>query len=194
MQPELRSVLIVSKKPKMTEFIRSAIPKDKFHPVRTVTSAAEARRILVSSEVDIVIIDTPLSDEFGTSLAKDIAPKCAAAVIVKPDFVEKTAYTLEPLGVVTLPSVLYKSVLYQTVMLLSSSISRMKKLRDHSNELRQRLSEVKAITKAKMLLMTERGMTEEQAHRYIEKTAMDSSKKKIEVAKAIIEELSDDDD
>lgn len=186
----MRSVLIVSKKTKMVEFIRSAMPPDRFYPVHVVSSAAEARRTLLKVPIDIVIIDTPLSDEFGTKLAQDVSKQCAAAIIVKPELVERAAYKLEPFGVVTLPGTLYRSVMYQTLIVLSSTITKTQQLRESSEKLKFKLREVRAVTKAKALLISEKGMTEEQAHKYIEKTSMDKGQKKSETAGEIISELS----
>ena len=190
MQAEPRSVLIVSKSQKMVDFIKAVMPQDRFFPIHVLSSAAEARRILLNTPIDIVVIHTPLSDEFGTKLAQDVSKECATAVIVKPELLERAAYKLEPYGVVTLPSTLYKSVLSQTVMLLSSSVVKMNKLKESSEQLKGKLREIKAVTKAKALLISERDMTEEQAHRYIEKAAMDSGRKKMDIAKAIIRDIT----
>lgn len=190
MQNEPRSVIILSKSSKMVEFIKSAMPQERFSPVRVLSSANDARRTLLNTNVDIVIIHTPLTDEFGTRFAQDISQEYATAVIVKPELLEKVSYKLEPHGVVTLPSTLYKSVFYQTLTLLSSSVVKMNKLKADSKKLRDKLHEVRTVTKAKSLLISEKDMTEEQAHRYIEKTAMDSGQRKIDVAKAIIRDIT----
>ncbi|MBQ1546113.1 MAG: ANTAR domain-containing protein [Clostridia bacterium] len=193
MEKTPRSVMIVSKREKMVDFIKSAMPPERFAPVYTVSSAASARRTILGKAVDIVVIDTPLSDEFGTRLAADVSRECAAAIIVKPELVERTAYKLEPFGVVTLPGTLYKSVLYQTLMLLSSSVTKVTRLRESTESLNLKLREIKKVTKAKAFLISEKGMTEEQAHRYIEKTAMDRAVKKSEIADEIIREFCGDD-
>ena len=56
----------------------------------------------------------------------------------------------------------------------------METLRKESETLKSKLREMKTLSKAKSLLISEKGMTEEQAHRYIEKSAMDGSMKKLE--------------
>ena len=140
-----------------------------------------------------MIINTPLSDEFGTKLAEDLSRECAVALIVSPELTERVTNKLEPYGVVTLPSKFYKTVFSQTLTLLASSVTKMSVLRKESETLKSKLREIKAMTKAKALLISEKGMTEEQAHRYIEKLAMDTSRKKIEVVRSIIEDLSNED-
>ena len=128
MQAKQHSIMIVSRNPKMIEFLKSAMPPDRFHPILVVTNAGEARRIILRSPYDIILIDTPLPDEFGTKLALDLSDECAVAVIVKPELIDRASYKLEKYGIVTLPRTLYKSVLYQTLILLGISVSKRKQL------------------------------------------------------------------
>lgn len=186
------SVMIISQNVKMVDFIKSAMPPDKFFPVHVVTNASQARRKLLSSPVDIVVIMTPLPDEFGTKLAQDLSSEYAVAIIVKPELLERAAYKLEPFGIVTLPSTLYKTVLYQSLMLLGASVTKMKRLSRERDKLKAKLGEVRLVIRAKSLLISERFMTEDEAHRYIEKAAMDSGRKKGEIAAEIIKELSNE--
>ena len=53
--------------------------------------------------------------------------------------------------------------------------------------LRKNLSEIRIITSAKIYLMQTRQMTEEEAHYYLEKEAMDRSLSKREVAEEILQ-------
>lgn len=187
------SVMIVSQSAKMTDFIRSTIPQNKFYPIIVEDNAAQARRTLRRIPCDIVIIDTPLPDEFGTRLALDCSKNHAAAIIVKPELIERTVYKVEPYGVVTLSKMLHRSILYQTVMLLASSVKKRNRLLNDNEELKEKLRELKLLTKAKGLLITKKGMTEEQAHRYIEREAMNNGLKKSDAVKIIIEKFSEED-
>lgn len=193
MQIDQRSLMIVSKAGKMLDYINSSLPPEKFSSVYVVSSAVQARQTELRTPVDIVIINTPLPDEFGTKLAQDLSVECAVAIIVNPELAERVTNKLEPFGIVTLPSKFYKTVFFQTISLLASSVTKMETLRKESETLKSKLREMKTMSKAKSLLISEKGMTEEQAHRYIEKSAMDGSMKKLEIARLIIEELSDDD-
>ena len=189
-QEECCCVMIVSTNNKVIDFIKTFLPQNKFYPVIVSANAAEARRTLRRTPIDIVIIDTPLPDEFGTKLAEDMSKECAVAVIVKPELVERTVYKLEPHGVITLSKMLQRSIFQQTLLILASSVSKMKKLWRDNSELKLKLRDLKLITYAKSSLITEKGMTEDEAHRYIEKTAMDKGMKKSDAVKIIIDELS----
>lgn len=54
--------------------------------------------------VDVVVINTPLADDFGTQLAMDLSEKnMGVLVFVKKDVYDPVSYKLEEYGIVTLP-------------------------------------------------------------------------------------------
>ena len=63
---------------------------------------------------------------------------------------------------------------------------RMQTMQAQTDQLRSQLQDLKRIQKAKGLLMRQLGMTEQDAHRWIEKAAMDRCVKKREIAETII--------
>ncbi|MBQ3968984.1 MAG: response regulator receiver protein, partial [Clostridia bacterium] len=91
---DLQSVLIVSKTDKPIEFIKEVLPKNDFYPILSAANAGEAKRALINSDVDIVIINTPLGDDFGMRLAIDIVTERKAGVLllVKTELYEEVSY------------------------------------------------------------------------------------------------------
>ena len=63
------SVLVVSASAKFNESVRSLLPERFYWPVMVLADAAGARRELLENSYDLVVINTPLPDEFGTRLA-----------------------------------------------------------------------------------------------------------------------------
>lgn len=189
MQNASQSVLIVSSTTKPIEYIKEVLPKNDFSPVLTASSAGEAKRILLRTAADIVIINAPLSDDFGMHLAVDIVTSGGSGVLmlVKPELYEEISYKMEQYGVLTLTKALNKATLYQTVKLLSATSHKLRRLEESTLKLERRLTEMKAVNKAKGFLIEFENMSEEEAHKYIEKTAMDRCIKKLDVAKEIIE-------
>jgi len=188
----LQSVLIVSATAKPVEFIKSVLPKGEFSLVLTSASAGEAKRILLRTTVDIVIINAPLGDDNGMNLAADIVTDTGSGVLilVKPELYEEVSYKMEQYGILTLTKALNKQTLYQTIKLLSATSNKMKKLEESTAKLEKRLKEMKTINRAKGYLIEIENMSEEEAHRFIEKTAMDECVKKIEIAEKIIEKYN----
>lgn len=69
---------------------------------------------------------------------------------------------------------------------LLSECVRLRSVHVRTNTLQQKLYDTRLVNRAKLLLMSRLQMSEEQAHRYIEKTAMDSGENRRDVALSII--------
>ena len=64
--------------------------------------------------------------------------------------------------------------------------ARLRALCTETVSLKRKLDDTRIVTRAKLLLMSRLKMSEAEAHRYIEKTAMDTGSKRREVADSII--------
>lgn len=78
------------------------------------------------------------------------------------------------------------AVLTQTVRNLLLLRKSMQSMQDRTAQLQTQLADLKRIQKAKALLMRQFGMSEAEAHRWIEKAAMDRCVKKREIAETVI--------
>ncbi|MBQ7166062.1 MAG: ANTAR domain-containing protein, partial [Treponema sp.] len=67
--------------------------------------------------------------------------------------------------------------------------SKFEQLTYKTVQLRNKLEEIRIVNRAKMLLISHKGMSEEEAHRHIEQTAMNRCQKRIQVAREIVSEL-----
>ena len=65
------SVLVVSAAQKFNEAFAEMLPGSEYYPVRFVGNIAAARREMVNKTYDLVIINAPLPDDFGTRFAID---------------------------------------------------------------------------------------------------------------------------
>ena len=63
----------------------------------------------------------------------------------------------------------------------------MLRIEKENAELKTMVEDLKLIDRAKLLLVTCLNMTESQAHRYLEKRAMDLRVSRVEVAKQVIQ-------
>ena len=187
-QEQSASVMIVSTTDKALGFFQKILPKDQFYPLTWVHSAGEAQRELVNKSVDIVVINAPLKDEMGTELAIELAQNnsCGVMMMVKNDVYEQVSYKVEEYGVLTLPRPCTAQQAFQTMKLLLATKQRLKALEQKTASLEERMKEIRLVNRAKGLLMDNLKFTEQEAHRYIEKAAMDNCKKKSEIAQNII--------
>jgi len=187
---EERSVLIVSGSDKVYEYIVDLLPQKEFYPISRASSAGEARRILVSQVYDLLIINTPLPDDFGIELALDYtdSPICIM-MMVKEEIYQEVMYQVEDSGVVVISKPSNKTNIYNTIRLLSAVSSKLKKMEKRNRTLEEKMADIRLINHAKWLLIDNKKVSEEEAHHMIEHLAMDRRISKREAAKEIIDDL-----
>ena len=77
-------VLIVGANDKTFALLSQLLQSGSYEmPLRSGT-AGEARRMLLETSADIVIINAPLRDEFGTQLAQNLADDNLAVILLVP--------------------------------------------------------------------------------------------------------------
>lgn len=182
----MEKILIVSSSKKSVASLSSFIGYSS--KVTSADNGGEARRLLSSREFDIVIINTPLSDEFGHELAiwSSEASFSGILMLVKSDNAEAISEKVSEHGIFVLGKPLSRQLLLSTIRLIRAYRNRMIHLQNKSKMLMTQLDNLKIVNRAKLLLMEQLKMTEAQAHSYIEKQAMDLRVSKREIAEGIL--------
>ncbi len=182
------SVLIVSSSEKFNTAVMGLLPENEFNPVISVKTADEARRLLINREIDITIINTPLKDGFGTKLAQDIAEDFRRGVLlfVKSELYEEVTDKLIDYGVFTLSKPTSAPVIHQILKNMYAMQERLKRMEKKNATLEEKMDEIRTVNHAKWILIQNMKLTESEAHRLIEKQAMDTRRSKREIAEGII--------
>lgn len=182
-----KTALIVSSADKSADLIQKLLKDTDIKDTDVCTCGADARRLLLTKQFDIVIINAPLRDEFGEELAiHAISSSCGAMVIVKSDMLESVSMRVEDYGVLTLAKPFSQFGFYQAVKMVLSMQSRLYAYEEENKKLKSKIEELRIVSRAKCLLVEYLCMSEQQAHRYIEKQAMDMRMSKVSVAKGIL--------
>lgn len=181
--------LLASGNEKATTMLVSLL-KETF-PACTVVVAktsSEAKRAFSGSDFDGVLINCPLSDEFGTELAEIVTSGSTAScvMIVKNENADLISDKVENFGVMVIPKPLSKHDFYRSMRFVNASRKRMLGIQTENIKLRKKLEEIRTINRAKCALIQYLSFSEQQAHRYLEKQAMDQRCSKLEVANKII--------
>ena len=151
-------------------------------------SGSEARRAATSTDFDLVVINSPLTDEYGTDLAQMICTdtNSGCIVIVKSGNGDAVWEHLMDYGALVMERPLSRQAFSHTLKFAEASRRRMLGLQTENLKLAKKLEEIRMINRAKFALMQYLGFTEQQAHRYLEKQAMDMRCTKLEIAKKVI--------
>jgi len=186
------SVLIVSAAEKINEALSSLLPEARYGPVKTVSSVSAAERLFAERNFDFVIINSPLPDDAGIRFAIDTLESKGTVTLllvrteVYNDIFEKVA----PHGVFTLSKPVNRPMLVMALDWMASMRERMRRMEKKTLSVEEKMEEIRAVNRAKWLLISELSMDEPAAHRYIEKQAMDRCVTRLEVANEIIKTYS----
>ena len=182
------NVLIVSMSEKFSEQVLPLMPGTRYHPVDKAGSVNEARRMAGDRAYDIVLINAPLPDDFGVRFAVDVASSTGSAVLlfVRTDFYDEIYEKTHESGVFLLRKPTSPGSISQALDWLCATRERMRRMEKKSVSLQEKMDEIKLVNRAKWVLIVHLNMTEEAAHRYIEKQAMDRCVSKRAIAEDIL--------
>jgi AmiR/NasT family two-component response regulator len=181
------NILIAGKTEEICDSIAQLLLELDCDNISTFTSGAIIRGVDIS-KFDSVIISTPLSDEFGLDLVADISKdaKNGIVVLAKREIADEVQKKIRFTGAFVLPRPFNKALLIQTIKLTEIAHIGMAKLEEENRQLTQQLSDMKIVNRAKSMLMQYLNLTEDQAHRHIQKQAMDLRKTQRAVAEDIL--------
>lgn len=175
---------------KICEFISELLPRTDYEPILRAATAGETRRILLDSDMDIVIINAPLKDEFGTQIAMDLADDNLGVLLLVPtDVYEQVCAKVEDSGVVTLPKPMSRSSFFIAVKVLTALRGKLLRMDQKNRALQEKMMDIRTVNRAKWLLIERNHMSENDAHYFIERQAMNLMITRREAAEQIIRSL-----
>lgn len=186
------SILIVSASNSFTSAFSDLLSEARYSPVHVVTSISSAKQILAEKAFDFIIINTPLPDDNSTRFAIDtcIAKQAAVLLMVKSDTYAAIHDKVVEYGVFTLPKPLSRPSMIHALNWMESTRERLRQMEKKSLSIEEKMAEIRLVNKAKWILIRELNMSEPNAHRYIEKQAMDRCTAKQIIAEEIIKTYS----
>ena len=190
----MAKALIVSAGNNANEYLARHIGELGYTRPTIVASGGEARRRMDSNDYEVVIINTPLPDEFGHELGTAAVEKTDAGVILlaKTGTAEQIADKLQDFGVLVLGKPFTGAQFRQAVQIAASNYKRLAVLRTENAKLLDKIAQLRLVDRAKCYLIEKKGMTEAEAHRLIEKGAMDTRRSRGEVAQELLEAEEDE--
>lgn len=175
LKEQIYSVLLVSAAEKFNSSITALLPEGRYSPIHIADSAAAARRKVLEHSYDLILINTPLPDEFGNELALEFCQNSGVGLLlfVRAEHYDDVFSRVTEYGVLTVQKPTSGQTVVQSVRLLCATRQRLKRMEKKTATMEEKMAEIRLINRAKWQLIADTGMTEEQAHRYIEKQAMD---------------------
>lgn len=183
------SVLVVSSQQKFNEAIAPMLPPSEFYPVCFSGNVAAARREMLSRSFDLVLINAPLPDDSGIRLAIDASSRMDTVVLLllRAENFEEVNERVTSHGVFTLQIPFSTGTIRQGLKWMISARERLRTVETKNLSVEEKMEEIRLVNRAKWILIEQLHMNESDAHRHIEKQAMDRCTSKKEIARIIIE-------
>jgi response regulator NasT len=168
------------------------LAEEGFDVVGQAVDGEQAVTMATALRPDLVIMDVKMPKKDGIDAAAEIVGEQIAPVVILTAFSQRElierardagamAYLVKPFS---------KSDLLPAIELAVARYAETTALRAEVADISQRLEARKVIDRAKGLLMTHQKMTEPEAFRWIQRTAMDRRTSMQAVANAVLEGLS----
>lgn len=188
LQERIYSILLVSASSQLNDALCALMPESGYHPVHIAKDLSSAKRLCVEHSYDFVIINSPLPDDAGIRFSIDLCQDslCSVLLLIPSDVSEQVSDKVIRHGVFTLAKPVTRTMLSLALDWMASARERMRKTEKKTLSIEEKMEEIRLVNRAKWLLIRELGMQEPEAHRYIEKEAMNRSVTKRDIAKQII--------
>ena len=143
-------------------------------------SAAEVRRLVNKQGISVIVCGFKFPDGSGEDLYYDLPQHCVMLMIAAQNRLEMC----EAEGIFRLPAPVSRGDLLASVrMLLQFARRRVSRYPVHVHRSEE---DKQLVEQAKAVLMDRHGMTEEEAHRFLQKESMDHGAKLAETARIVL--------
>ena len=175
----MEQVIVAFESPKSAGRIKEILETSGTASCILCKTADQVRRAANKLHITAVICGFKLGDQSAEVLAGDLPSSCAVLVLASQNLLD----LLQNDDLFRLPAPVSKGDLTASVRMLLQMGRRLERA------LRPRRSpeELEVIQQAKALLMDRNGMTEEQAHRFLQKSSMDNGTKLLQTAQMVLD-------
>lgn len=184
----MESALIVSYTVKSTALFTEMLSAASINEIVALNSCKEARRLLSERSFDLIVINSPLKDETGEKLSRAVATSGGSQVmlLVSSEHFDSISALCETDGVLTIAKPVNKTIFLAALKIARATHNKLVHMRKENNKLKQKIEDIRIVDRAKWILISYLNMSEKEAHRYIEKQAMDMRLTKRVIAEGIL--------
>ncbi|MCR5542698.1 MAG: ANTAR domain-containing protein [Eubacterium sp.] len=182
------SILIVSSSEQFNTVARKVLPNGKFNVVETKKSISAAKRELITRPYDLILVNAPLTDGFGTQFVMEVRERRSMGIIiaVPGEVYGDISDKLADQGIIAIAKPIVTKNLEVQIRLLLAMLENVKEAERKVTRIEEKMEEVRLVSRAKLVLI-QKGMSEEEAHDYIIKQAMNTGQTKKSVAEDILD-------
>ncbi len=175
----MEKIILAFEGEKTSERVRDIVENAGLASCLVCHSAAEVKRLVHKQHVTTIVCGYKLRDETAERLSDDLPITCSVLVLAVQNMLD----LIEGDDVFKLAAPVARNDLLASVRMLLQMGHRLEKfVRPQRSD-----GEKALIDQAKGILMDRHGMTEEQAHRFLQKKSMDSGAKLTQTAQMVLD-------
>ena len=135
-----------------------------------VPSVNAAKRAVLDQSYDLVLLNAPLPDGQGMDLAAELSAgrQTICLLLLRAQEFKLLQSRAEEQGVFTLEKPTTPRTLETAIHWMFTARQRLRRLEQKNQSLEEKMQEIRVVNRAKWLLIGQLGMTEADAHRYLE--------------------------
>ena len=184
MEADSHSVLLVSRDSKIISLISAFLVPPLFE-LTTASDFNEARRLAAERTFSIIIADS--GDGYDTDFAINVADSYSTVLLLVPnEQFDEISYRVESYGILTITKPFESFYFYNMMKAAIAVHYKVQILSSQTVKLKNKMEEIRLVNRAKLLLIEKLNMSEAEAHRYLEKEAMDRGLKRTALAEEVI--------
>lgn len=176
---EMEQIIVAFESAKSCERVREIIESSGTAACVVCRSAAEVKRAVSRGGATAVVCGFKLPDETAEDLFLDLPESCAMLMVAVQNLLD----LCQSEAVCKLASPVRRGDLLESVQMLLETCRR----REFPARPQRSEEDRALIDEAKLLLMDRQGVTEEQAHRFLQKKSMDAGVKMVQTARQVLE-------
>ncbi len=172
----MRQIVVAFERQSNCDRLREALESTGEFSCLTCRSAAQVKRTVAKLRLDLVVCGFKLTDESCETLYFDLPQRCAMLMVAPQAQLELCAAP----GIFKLPAPVGRGPLLASVRMLAQTSQAPARRNQEEKEL---------VARAKALLMEQDGMTEAEAHRWLQKRSMDHGARLADTARQVLEKF-----
>lgn len=175
----MRKVILAFESASVSARLKDVLESEGAFSCLVCHSAAEVKRTVLKLRISSIVCGFKLVDQTCEDLYHDLPDYCAMLMVSKQSNLDMC----ETPGIFQLPTPVHKGEFIASVRMLTQFQEQNQK---GKRPARRSEEEQRLIDAAKATLMENGRMTEEEAHRYLQKRSMDNGAKLVDTAREIL--------
>lgn len=185
-------ILVCTHKQENAILLRTSLKSFGYSDIVLAYDRMEAQHLLERYQCQIIIVDLPFTKdrhEIGFLLSLVKASNAFILALIKRNQLDVLQKKIEKYGIFSLSKPVSQGALLQFFSFVRTAQCRYEQMNNQQAELLKKIKEIKLVDRAKCLLIEHEYLSEEEAHKQIEREAMDERVTRSAIAKRIIQRL-----